>query len=191
MSRFLFIRHGETDWNVQGLMQGSNDIPLNQHGIEQAFFAAAQLKDFPIRKIISSPQIRAKRTAEIISQSFGAAIHLEDGLRERNFGDYEGKAFATLPRTPIDPKIPEGPFDYPEGKVEPFGTVSLRTKTAIEHWLGNHDHDQDGVLLFVAHGGVFSALHHALECGAYFRVQNAKPYEFLRQPDGKWLCSPV
>lgn len=191
MSRFLFIRHGETDWNAQGLMQGSNDIPLNQTGIQQAMDAALHLQSFPIKKIVTSPQIRARHTAEIIGKNFDAALHLEDDLRERHFGDYEGTAFATLPRTPINPSEPNGPFDYPEGKVELFDIVSTRSKGAIERWLSGHDHDKDGVLLFVAHGGVFSALHHALECGAYFRIQNAKPYEFIRQSAGKWVCQPV
>lgn len=189
--RFLFIRHGETDWNRQGRMQGSNDIPLNQTGIEQAFSAATLLKPYPIKKIVTSPQIRAKHTADIISQAFGAAVHLEPDLRERHFGDYEGTSPDNLPRIPVDPHAPDGPFDYPQGKVEPFRDVSLRSKSAIERWLASHDKSKEGVLLFVAHGGVFSALHHALECGAYFRIKNATPYEFARQADGRWTCQPV
>lgn len=189
--RFLFIRHGETDWNRQGRMQGRVDIPLNQTGIQQAFAAAAMLKPYQIKKIVTSPQVRAKQTAKIISRAFGAAVHLEPKLRERSFGDYEGLSPDNLPRVPVDPNAPDGPFDYPQGKVEPFREVSERTKSAVERWLAKHDDAKEGVLLFVAHGGVFSALHHALGCGSYFRIKNATPYEFSRQADGKWTCQPV
>lgn len=189
--RFLFIRHGETDWNVRGVMQGSNDIPLNQNGIDQAFAAASRLKALPVTKIITSPQIRARRTAEIISDAFALAIHLEHDLRERSFGSYEGSTPDNLPKIPVNSNSPHGPFDYADGNVEPFAEVTQRSRGAIERWLDGHDHTKDGLVLFVAHGGVFSAIHHAFDCGPHFRVQNATPYEFLRQTDGKWLCTPV
>ena len=64
---FLCIRHGTTDWNRQRRFQGRTDIPLNDEGIAQAHAAARRLQDVPIDIIVSSPLIRALRTAEIIA----------------------------------------------------------------------------------------------------------------------------
>ncbi len=60
---FWFLRHGETDWNAQGLSQGSIDIPLNATGIAQAAAAAQTLRDRGIASIVSSPLSRARDTA--------------------------------------------------------------------------------------------------------------------------------
>lgn len=184
--RFLFTRHGETDWNAQGLMQGQTDIPLNATGEGQAQLAAERLKSFSITKIIASPQIRAYRTAEIISQSFGiSSIHREADLRERAFGQYEGTPFKEFPVGLL-----YGAAEEMQKDVEPFHSVGQRARGAVERWLDGHDHES-GAILFVAHGAVFVALHQILECGPHFRVQNAVPYEFSRQSDGKWLCAQV
>ena len=183
--RFLFIRHGETDWNAQGLMQGLTDIPLNERGIEQAAAAAERLKSFPISKIITSPQIRARKTAEIISRSFGLNVEPDLDLRERSFGDYEGTKFQDFPV-----ELLYGAIDAADKRVEPFQTVGQRSKTAIERWLHNHDHDQ-GDILFVAHGAVFVALHQTLQCGPHFRVLNAQPYKFSANDAGGWVCEVV
>jgi broad specificity phosphatase PhoE len=189
MSRFLFVRHGETDWNRQGLIQGSRDIPLNQTGFSQAFIAARALKDFPITKIVTSPQLRARDTAEIICQHFSPDILcIEPDLRERCFGDYEGRDLEGVERTPIKPNQPNGPFDYPGSNVEPFSALRMRAKTAVNRWIGGNDSD---LILFVAHGGIFSALHHEMECGVYRKIGNAIPYEFARGQDGAWGCRPL
>ena len=63
---FLCFRHGVTDWNRQGLFQGFTDIPLNDEGIAQAQAAAQQLRDVKLRLVVSSPLIRAVKTAEIM-----------------------------------------------------------------------------------------------------------------------------
>lgn len=184
--RFLFIRHGETDWNAKGLMQGQTDIPLNEKGEEQARLAAERLKTFSIVKIVASPQVRAYRTAEIISTSFGiSGIHREHDLRERGFGQYEGSPFSEFPVGLL-----YGAAEEMQKDVEPFTNVGQRAKGAVERWLDGHDHET-GSVLFVAHGAVFVALHQILECGPHFRIQNAQPFEFSRQTDGRWACAAI
>jgi broad specificity phosphatase PhoE len=186
------MRHGETDWNQRGLIQGSNDVPLNQNGFSQAFVVARILKDFPITRIISSPQSRAKHTAEIICQYFSPDILcIEPDLRERHFGNYEGRPAYGLPKIPVRPDQPNGPYDYPEGDVEPFHALRHRSKAAIDRWIGTSGND-NGLVLFVAHAGIFSALHHEMECGVYHKIENATPYEFSRKsPNGPWVCKAL
>ena len=65
--KIYLVRHGETDWNQAGLLQGQTDIALNAQGLEQAHDAAERLKKVPFEIAFCSPLIRAKRTAEIIS----------------------------------------------------------------------------------------------------------------------------
>ena len=87
----LMTRHGQTDWNVEKRVQGKADIELNATGIEQAKITSEKLKDEKIDIIISSPLKRAKQTAEIINQTLNCPIIYEDGISERDFGEFEGK----------------------------------------------------------------------------------------------------
>jgi broad specificity phosphatase PhoE len=68
---FYFLRHGQTAWNVEGRFQGHTDIPLNELGLTQAHDAAKILALCPIDMIVASPLIRARRTAEIVSEQLG------------------------------------------------------------------------------------------------------------------------
>lgn len=88
----LYIRHGQTDYNVSGLWMGSIDAPLNSQGRMQAKSAAIDLSYTAIKKIYSSPLIRAYETAQFIAdkQSVLPEIIVLPGLRERCFGVLEG-----------------------------------------------------------------------------------------------------
>ncbi len=90
--KIYFIRHGQTDWNKQGKMQGSTDIALNETGLEQAANVASSLvsNNAEFKKIFSSPLSRASKTAEIIGQKLDLGVeHLEE-LKEFYFGEWEG-----------------------------------------------------------------------------------------------------
>ncbi len=89
--KFYIIRHGQTNWNKEGRVQGKTDIELNEKGIEQAKEAGEILKNYPIDIIISSPLKRAKKTAEIISETKKVPIIYNKALEERGFGEFEGK----------------------------------------------------------------------------------------------------
>lgn len=82
------VRHGETNWNVEGRYQGRIDIELNKNGINQARQISEELKDTEFDKIFSSPLKRALQTAIIISSG---DIIVDDRLTERSNGDLEGK----------------------------------------------------------------------------------------------------
>ncbi|TFV82307.1 histidine phosphatase family protein [Microbacterium sp. dk485] len=95
MTLLTLIRHGETDWNRNGLIQGSTDIPLNDTGRAQAreagmLLAERREDDTPI-VVVSSDLSRAAETADIIAEVLGvAAPHRYPGLRERSYGEAEG-----------------------------------------------------------------------------------------------------
>ena len=90
--QIYLIRHGETDWNAKGLLQGQSDIPLNKEGEKQTIEAAKKhFKKIKFAAIFSSDLVRAKRTAEIIALEKKMAVETSVLLRERDFGPFEGK----------------------------------------------------------------------------------------------------
>ncbi|EGV19215.1 Phosphoglycerate mutase [Thiocapsa marina 5811] len=84
-------RHGETDWNITGVLQGWLDVPLNANGRKQAFEMADAFKDAGFSRVWTSPLSRASETAQIVAELLGlpAPICCE-GLKERNFGRLQG-----------------------------------------------------------------------------------------------------
>jgi probable phosphoglycerate mutase len=90
------VRHGRTDWNEKGLIQGHTNIALNQEGKIQAENLARELKHIKFDKVFSSDLARAKQTAEIIALEHKLSVETSKALRERNFGKYEGKHWTVL-----------------------------------------------------------------------------------------------
>jgi probable phosphoglycerate mutase len=93
---FILIRHGETEWNREGRIQGHMDSPLTPTGIEQAQACALRLKVEPIDHVIASDLARVKHTTEILATALDAMIEFEPALRERSYGIGEGMTFAEL-----------------------------------------------------------------------------------------------
>ena len=90
--KLYLIRHGETDWNRLGRIQGLSDIPLNEAGREQARQLAA---GFPaahpgVKAVFTSPLSRARETAEILAGAMGCPVHVLPEATELSFGDFEG-----------------------------------------------------------------------------------------------------
>lgn len=89
------VRHGETDWNIQHLVQGHTDIPLNKKGERQAKEMGKKLNHIHFAAAFSSDLLRAKKTAEIIILEKKIAVQATKVLRERNYGRLEGKSWLT------------------------------------------------------------------------------------------------
>lgn len=92
LTTFYLVRHGETEWNVKGLIQGTADSPLTPQGISQAKNLAKKFNDIRFDLVFSSDLLRAKRTAEIIAEEKKLANSTTKLLRERYFGPLEGKS---------------------------------------------------------------------------------------------------
>lgn len=88
--KIYIVRHGQTDWNKQGIIQGTTDIPLNETGEQQALLTKQKLENVSFDCIYCSPLLRAKQTAEIINKGNDYPFILDDRLYERNFGLFEG-----------------------------------------------------------------------------------------------------
>lgn len=84
---FYVLRHGATDWNDQGLIIGSQDIPLNEKGRARVCKAEKLLRNIEISCVISSPLLRAQESADLI----GLPFDIDDRLQEADFGVLEGK----------------------------------------------------------------------------------------------------
>lgn len=117
MKKLILIRHGETDYGLQGKYCGYDDIPLNANGIKQANCLRAKLKKIRIDIVYSSDLKRAYQTAKIIFQN--KVIHKRKGLREIDFGQFSGLTFEEANRlypdvykiwlnNPANAKIPDG-----------------------------------------------------------------------------------
>lgn len=96
----IFVRHGQTDWNIDGRMQGREDIPLNSTGLEQAEFTAQGIKKacdvtgIVFDKVVSSPLKRASVTGKMIADAiFCRDFSCDEGVIERDFGSLSGTPY--------------------------------------------------------------------------------------------------
>lgn len=88
---FYIVRHGETEWNTQRILQGHKDSPLTENGLQEAKELAKLFKKTNFAEVFSSDLVRAKRTAEVVSADHKLAVKTNQLLREANFGEFEGK----------------------------------------------------------------------------------------------------
>jgi len=89
ITRLIIIRHGETDWNVEGRYQGQADPPLNQKGITQARKLAYELKKTGLEILFSSPLKRAFQTAKEVADLLNIPLNIEPRLMEIHQGEWQ------------------------------------------------------------------------------------------------------
>lgn len=193
MTTLTLVRHGETDWNLRRLIQGSTDIPLNDTGRDQARDAAALLRgrlaarpgeEAPI-VVASSDLSRARETASIIAAELGV-----DGprtyrqLRERNYGDAEGVGIGEF-------RERWGDWDHAVvPNAEAWADVRVRALSGLRAAIRDARHETFPVapsLVVVSHGALIrEVIRHA--SGGEFpssgeRLANGSAHTFLMERD--------
>lgn len=163
MNPFYFLRHGQTDWNLQRRCQGQIDIPLNATGISQAHNAKNLLADIPVTTICASPLGRARQTAEIINEELNCPLVLIEGLQEIGFGRMEGQPVTHESHTSLIADAQNWGGEFLNDFVD---RVMAAVVEALTH---------PGPILVVSHGGAYWALQHRLGIDDGNNIANAIP----------------
>lgn len=148
MSRLVLIRHGETDWNVEGRYQGQADPPLNEKGLAQSRQLAAELRGVGIEVLYTSPLLRARQTAEILAEDLGIPLHTEPRLMEINQGEWQ-----TRLRAEIESLYPDlfgrwetEPWEVTPPRGEHLSQVQKRVDDAVDEILARHPGEKVGLV---------------------------------------------
>jgi broad specificity phosphatase PhoE len=137
MTTLLLVRHGETDWNAEGRLQGHTDRPLSDYGRRQAQQLAGELEDEELEAIYSSDLARARETAEIVGERLGLPVVLDPDLREKDWGTWEGLNAVERDRVEFVGETTEA---HQERMLRALRRIAER-------------HPGDGGVLVVTHGG--------------------------------------
>ncbi|WP_155153140.1 histidine phosphatase family protein [Curvivirga aplysinae] len=177
---FIYLRHGQTDWNLQDLVQGISDIPLNETGRQQARNASDAMKELPIKSVYASPRKRAFETAEIIAVPHNIPVRADDDLREPDFGSLEGQKDDGLYHA-----WRKGEISYEGG--DSYQDQLKWIKRGLIHSLENaQEIKANGLPMIVAHGGVFWALRDILGLSGNEDLKNASPIRIFPVNDTSW-----
>lgn len=151
--KIWITRHGQTNLNKQGLMQGRTDEPLNETGIEQAKAARNKIKNVKFDAVYASPLDRAIETASIIGDVNRDDIIIDERIIEVNFGKYELKKYTALgPAMTLYWLLPTI-LPCPKS-VETIASMKKRSSSFL-HELEQKDYEN---VLVVCHGGIMRAL---------------------------------
>lgn len=189
-TRILAIRHGETAWNVDTRIQGHLDIPLNDSGLQQARWLAQSLAGRDeLHAIYASDLSRAHVTAQTIAGTIGLSVATHPGLRERAFGDFQGRTFAE-----IEAELPEDALHWrkrtpewtPPGAGESLIVLRERVLATVNELAARHVGQQ---IALVAHGGVMDVLYRAatrldLQAPRTWELPNTAVNRLLWTPQG-------
>ena len=151
------IRHGATEGNHEKRYKGSIDVPLSEEGIEQvkrtAGFIKAELQGEPLSAVYASPLSRALDSAALIAAPYGLEPVVDNELRERHFGIWEGMAWADInEKYPLEfRRWADNPLDHSPVGGESSIEVRDRFVPAVEKIIARH---ADEKVAIVAHGGV-------------------------------------
>lgn len=158
VTHVIVIRHGETDWNLQGRLQGHTDIALNATGRAQAQAVAQALHGEPLAAIYASNLQRALHTAQAIADAQGLPVRLRHDLRERGFGQWEGELsddIAYLDAEGFARWRARDPQFAPPGGESLLG-FHARVSAALDELAQRHVGER---IMLVAHGGVLDAMY--------------------------------
>src|SRR3989344_46164 len=173
-AEIIFVRHGETENNKEGILQGHLDVSLNENGLKDAEELAENLKEIKFENIFSSDLKRAVECAEKIGKNFPEVkIKKEPLLRERNFGEHQGRSLIELGYSNID-------YDEMVRHLYecncPFGETNKQLIERIKKFLKKVKTEGGKRTLAVTHGGVIMLLlNHLL--GEEIKFENSRQHK--------------
>ncbi|MCP8970269.1 histidine phosphatase family protein [Ectobacillus ponti] len=177
MTEICLVRHGQTDWNLQEIIQGREDIPLNETGRLQAAQSADLLRQESWDIVVSSPLGRARETAQAIAAAIGMdEVYLDERFIERNFGAASGR-----PTMEVRDSIAAGTVADMESEEE----IVERCFAALCDIARQH---QGKRIVIVAHAHAIKAMLHAIAPDeVHFRtpLENACA-NYVRLQEGEW-----
>ncbi len=187
--RVILVRHGQTSWNISGRAQGHTDISLDPTGLEQAANLRFAFEEISVDRIWCSDLVRAKETASVVSDVTAVKVEYRKDLRERCFGEWEGRPFSDVQRftheIAEENQITNQLVRPPAG--ESFQDVWNRLDKVVTEL-----ENSDETIVIVSHGGTLSLLVARLIAGTLntcraFRHENTGITELERRPDGLFL----
>lgn len=155
MTTILLARHGETDWNGAGRIQGQADLPLNERGRRQASELAERLAGTPLVALYSSDLRRASETASIVAERKGMTVTALSALREIDVGEWSG-----LTRAEVEERFPGGFLRWKATDAHGWNdgeSYAEMTAHVVEALLEIAAVHPDGRVLGVTHGGPIRA----------------------------------
>lgn len=159
-TNIYLIRHGETEWNRIGRIQGQLDVGLNEEGIMQAKKLSLKFKNIPLSTIYSSDLARARQTAEEIARVCDSLVISCPDLRERYYGTWEGKTYQEIKEQ--FPGVEVGQVVGGKYGIETFESMQDRAQkmlfTIAESHLGEH-------VAVVSHGGLINSFIYLISQG--------------------------
>jgi broad specificity phosphatase PhoE len=161
VTTLLLVRHGETDWNADGRLQGQTDRVLSDFGRRQAQELAGELAGEEIDAIYASDLARARQTAEIVAERVGLPVLLDADLREKDWGTWEGLSAVERDR-----------IEFVGETTEEHGQRMLRALRRIA------ERHPGGRVLVVTHGGSIRRIQSAALGMALPVLENC----------GRWAC---
>lgn len=164
--KIYVLRHGETSWNRQRLLQGRSDVELNENGRRLAKETAEGMADIPFDLVFTSPLKRAKETAEIVLNGRSIPILEDERIIEIAFGEDEGKPWRKSEGFAGDPNIYcffEHPEQYQPGYgAESIEALALRTADFMKD-ICSRTELQDKTILVSSHGAAVRGILNSLK----------------------------
>ena len=161
--RCCIVRHGETPWNAERRLQGHQDIPLNALGQRQARATARYLaglhKEAPFHAVVSSDLQRAWQTADAIAQALVLPLRGEPALRERHYGDFEGKTpdeARQFNEAAYESLVSRDSLSAEPDHAESLAAMVGRLEAYLRQQVAQHPEQS---LILVSHGGVLDILY--------------------------------
>lgn len=182
----ILVRHGESVSNVEGRVQGQEDVALSDRGQMQAEAVAAWSRtEFgdarpPIEEIWSSPLVRARETAERIATALGLPLQVDDRLRELHAGVFQGHLWADL-----EQRFPEAVARWRSGDIDyciPGGESRAQLAARGHEVLASLAARKVRGMIVVAHGGILTAALGSLVGRAHPLLAAAAERPFTKLP---------